>query len=59
MCSEGLWWRCHRRIISDHLLVRGWDVTHILPDGKLAAHALAPFARVADGRIIYDGSGGR
>jgi len=58
MCAEGLWWRCHRRIISDHLLVRGWDVTHILPDGKLAAHALTPFARVADGRIIYDGSAG-
>ncbi len=58
MCSEGLWWRCHRRIISDVLLVRGWDVQHILPDGKLKAHALAPFARVVDGRIIYDGSAG-
>jgi uncharacterized protein (DUF488 family) len=58
MCSEALWWRCHRRIISDVLLVRGWDVEHILPDGKLKPHALAPFARVAAERIIYDGSGG-
>ncbi|HWJ41306.1 MAG TPA: DUF488 domain-containing protein [Candidatus Limnocylindrales bacterium] len=55
MCSEGLWWRCHRRIISDNLVVRGWTVEHIMPTGKLSPHALAPFARVVDGRIIYDG----
>jgi uncharacterized protein (DUF488 family) len=55
MCSEGLWWRCHRRIISDNLVVRGWTVEHIMPAGKLSPHALAPFARVVDGRIIYDG----
>lgn len=55
MCSEGLWWRCHRRIISDHLTVRGWRALHIMPDGKLSQHQLAPFARVAGGRIIYDG----
>jgi len=54
MCSEGLWWRCHRRIISDHLIVRGWNVMHILPTGKLSAHALPDFARVTDGRLIYD-----
>ena len=56
MCSEGLWWRCHRRIISDNLLVRDWDVEHIMPTGKLSPHVLAPFARVVDGRIIYDGT---
>lgn len=55
MCSEGLWWRCHRRIISDNLLVRDWTVEHIMPTGKLSPHVLAPFARVVDGRIIYDG----
>jgi uncharacterized protein (DUF488 family) len=55
MCSEGLWWRCHRRIISDHLVIRGWTVEHIMPMGKLSAHALASFARVVDERIIYDG----
>lgn len=55
MCSEGLWWRCHRRIISDHLTVRGWDVRHIMPDGKLAAHSPPDFATIDDGRIIYDG----
>jgi uncharacterized protein (DUF488 family) len=55
MCSEGLWWRCHRRIISDHLVARGWRVEHIMPDGKLRAHELASFARLEDGRIIYNG----
>jgi uncharacterized protein (DUF488 family) len=54
MCSEGLWWRCHRRLISDHLIVRGWAVMHILPTGKLSAHALPDFARVENGRLFYD-----
>jgi len=58
MCSEGLWWRCHRRIISDRLVVRGWRVEHIMPDGKLRPHELASFARVIDGRIVYDGVSG-
>src|SRR5580693_10549564 len=44
MCSEGLWWRCHRRIVSDQMMVRGWDVEHIMPDGKLTAHRLPDFA---------------
>ena len=55
MCSEGLWWRCHRRIISDHLAVRGWEVWHIMPDGKLAAHSPPDFATIEHGRIAYDG----
>jgi uncharacterized protein (DUF488 family) len=59
MCSEGLWWRCHRRIISDYLAVRGWAVEHIMPDGKLKRHVIASFARVVDGRIVYDGVSAR
>ncbi len=54
MCSEGLWWRCHRRLISDRLLLAGWQVMHILPDGKLSGHALPDFATVADGRLLYN-----
>ena len=54
MCSEGLWWRCHRRIISDHLVVRGWTVQHILPTGKLSEHSIPDFARIENGRILYD-----
>jgi uncharacterized protein (DUF488 family) len=55
MCSEGLWWRCHRRIISDQMIVRGWEIEDIMPDGKLTAHRLPDFASVVDGRILYDG----
>lgn len=35
MCSEAVWWRCHRRIISDHLLARGSDVFHILGQAQV------------------------
>jgi len=38
MCAEGLWWRCHRRLIADALRRRGWDVRHLMPDGRLAPH---------------------
>ncbi len=55
MCSEGLWWRCHRRIVADHLAVRGWSVIHIMPNGKLATHSLPDFPRVSGNRVIYDG----
>jgi len=55
MCSEGLWWRCHRRIVSDQMRLRGWDIEHIMPDGKLTVHRLPEFASVFEGRIIYDG----
>jgi uncharacterized protein (DUF488 family) len=59
MCSEGLWWRCHRRLISDRLLVPGWRVMHILPSGKLSEHSLPDFASVVDGRLIYDKKDGQ
>jgi uncharacterized protein (DUF488 family) len=53
-CAEGLWWHCHRRLIADRLVVSGWTVCHIGPDGTLAEHALPPFAeRQADGTVLY------
>jgi uncharacterized protein (DUF488 family) len=53
MCAEGDWRRCHRRLIADALLVRGWRVRHILRDGSLEDHMLPSFA-VTDGlRISY------
>jgi uncharacterized protein (DUF488 family) len=55
MCSEGLWWRCHRRIISDYLTARGWTVLHIMPDGKISQHRISEFASVYDGHLVYDG----
>jgi uncharacterized protein (DUF488 family) len=53
MCAEGLWWRCHRRLIADALLVRGWRVTHIGPDGRTSPHELTDFAVVEEGRLKY------
>ena len=54
MCAEALWWRCHRRIIADHLLVAGSPVAHVMGDGKIEAAKLTPGAVVAgDGRLVY------
>ncbi|HET7590569.1 MAG TPA: DUF488 domain-containing protein [Solirubrobacterales bacterium] len=53
MCAEGLWWRCHRRLISDALVARGRPVTHIAPDGRTTPHELTDFAVVEDGRLTY------
>jgi uncharacterized protein (DUF488 family) len=53
MCAEAQWWRCHRRLLSDALLVRGWAVQHVGSRGELARHELTDFA-VADGeRLTY------
>lgn len=54
LCAEALWWQCHRRLIADHLLVAGHAVLHVAT-GRLEPHHLPDFARVVDGRIVYDG----
>ncbi len=53
MCSEAVPWRCHRRLISDALIVRGWTVWDIFSLGKVERHALTDFARVSGQRITY------
>jgi uncharacterized protein (DUF488 family) len=53
MCSEALPWRCHRRLIADALIVRGWRVLDILGAGPPREHALTPFARVVNDRLVY------
>ena len=54
MCSEALWWRCHRRIVADRLTADGDAVCHIGSDGKTKPHELTPFASVSpEGRITY------
>lgn len=54
MCAEAVWWRCHRRMIADALLVRGHDVRHILPGGRTEPHRLHPAARPDCARLVYD-----
>jgi uncharacterized protein (DUF488 family) len=47
MCSESVWWRCHRRLIADvAVLARGVPVTHLMPDGRLTPH------RPSDGAVL-------
>jgi uncharacterized protein (DUF488 family) len=54
MCAESLWWRCHRRMISDALAVSGCEVIHLLDGGRHEPHRLNPSARVEGSRLIYD-----
>ena len=55
MCAETLWWKCHRRMLSDRLTVDGWDVVHLLVPGTSEPHRLWDVARVVDGQLVYDG----
>jgi uncharacterized protein (DUF488 family) len=56
MCAEAVWWRCHRRIVSDYLLAGGVAVAHIMGPGKIEPATLTPGARPqADGTILYAG----
>ena len=54
MCSEGVWWSCHRSLISDYLKVNGWKVLHIMNSGKLTEHPYTSAARVVNGQLRYD-----
>jgi uncharacterized protein (DUF488 family) len=53
MCAEAWWVRCHRRLIADALVVRGWRVLHLGSDGRLTEHELTEFAVVGNGRVTY------
>jgi uncharacterized protein (DUF488 family) len=54
MCSEAVWWRCHRRIVADYVLARGVPVVHLLSETKREVAVLTPFASVReDGVITY------
>lgn len=54
MCAEAQWWRCHRRLISDALVVRGWQVLHLGLRAEPVLHELTPFAVVGpDGSLSY------
>jgi uncharacterized protein (DUF488 family) len=54
MCAEAVWWRCHRRLISDALIARGWRVEHLGIGERHAVHELTPFAVAQpDGLLTY------
>ncbi len=55
MCSESVWWKCHRRLVSDHLeLVEQVPVFHLMHTGKLSEHPPLAEARVEGTDLIYD-----
>jgi uncharacterized protein (DUF488 family) len=54
MCAEMNWTECHRRMLSDLLTVRGWEVTHLLAAGESEPHELWSVARAVSGELIYD-----
>jgi uncharacterized protein (DUF488 family) len=53
MCSESVFWRCHRRLISDYLLAQRITVQHIMPTGALHPHTLTTGAKIVDGEVTY------
>lgn len=54
MCSEAVWWRCHRRIIADYLLLRGETVLHIMDAHHTTTATMTPDAQPQpDGTLIY------
>jgi uncharacterized protein (DUF488 family) len=55
MCAEGLFWQCHRRLVSDFLVANGVTVRHIMPGGELRPHTLTSGAVIDNGRVTYPG----
>src|SRR5262249_4903016 len=53
MCAEAVPWRCHRSLLADALLVRGWRVIDLIGPASVRPHELTKFARVEGGRITY------
>ncbi|MET7690288.1 DUF488 domain-containing protein [Streptomyces sp. NPDC005483] len=61
MCSEAVWWRCHRRLIADFaVLARGMLVHHLMHDGRLTPHTPTQGVRLrGDGLLVYDDTASR
>ncbi|MBO9703057.1 MAG: DUF488 domain-containing protein [Sporocytophaga sp.] len=53
MCSESVWWSCHRSLISDYLKAKGWTVLHIMAAGKVQEHPYTSPAIVTEGHVSY------
>ena len=53
MCSEAVWWRCHRSLIADYLKIRGYSVIHLLSPTKHEEHPYTSAARIVHGQLSY------
>lgn len=57
MCSEAVWWRCHRRIVADYLIAHGETVFHVMGKGRLEpAHLTTGAVIQDDGTVVYPGT---
>ena len=54
-CTEAVFWRCHRELVSDALLARGFRIGHIFTAEKVQEHKLTKFARTTGTRVTYPG----
>ena len=55
LCAESVFWRCHRRLVSDYVLAQGGTVQHIFPSGEAKPHSLTAEVRVVNGTLTYPG----
>jgi len=53
MCAEAVPWRCHRSLIGDALLVRGFRVEEIASSTRTRPHTLTPWAQVRGKQLSY------
>jgi uncharacterized protein (DUF488 family) len=53
MCSEAVWWSCHRALVSDYLKHKGWTVMHIMGPGKSDEHPWTKPARIENDKLVY------
>lgn len=53
MCSEAVWWRCHRSMVSDALKAKDWKVLHIMGENKEQEHPYTQPAKIVDGELGY------
>lgn len=53
MCSEAVWWRCHRSMVSDYLKAKGWTVLHIMTISKAQEHKYTAPARTVNEKVFY------
>ena len=53
MCSEAVWWSCHRSMVSDHLKANDWEVLHIMGPDKTTEHPYTKPAKIEEGKLVY------
>ena len=53
MCSEAVWWSCHRSMVADQLKADGWEVLHIMGTDKTTEHPYTKPAKIESGKLVY------